>query len=397
VSNDFRGRTAFIGTAETGVTRHSTGTMGGLAVQACRDAIADAGLEPPDIDCIVSYTRPVEWYPDSLDGLNRASVPYVQEGLGIPYLRSYADIWGPGADAFSPAIHAAHTVAVGRARFALVYAVVGRPLDRKYGEVSGRYWRGPSQFTMPYGFGTSPQIIGLYTQRYLYESGLTREDLWTVIANDRKWSSQNPGAMLRETLALNDYLDAEIMSEPISLFDCDLPVFGAWAYVIASSDDARDMPVTPAYIAALQLGQGPRPANFELWHDFSKMAPSYAFQDLWDNAGVDPLDIDVAQIYDGFSPLAFYNLDGLGYTKIGEGGTFMHQVLDADKPFPVNTFGGSLGHGRGHGASHLHEAILQVTGKAGARQVPNCETSLATIGGFMVGAAAVLTKDDPRE
>jgi acetyl-CoA acetyltransferase len=397
MTNYLRGATAFIGLGKTAVNRQPEMTFGGLAVEASRRAIADAGLRPNDIDCVIAYTRPTEMHTQGMvDGLERASVAYVQEGLGIETLRHHADIWGPGANAFAPSLLGAQAIHSGQARYVLVYAVLGRPLKRKFGELSTQHWGGAAQFALPYGFGSNVQTIAVFARRYMHENGLSREDLWRGIANGRKWAMRNQEALLGEWLSYGDYLSARMIADPMSLYDCDMPVFGAWAFVIAAHDDAVRAPKAPAYISAIQLGQGPRPTVWELWDDYTVMAPSYAGRDLWENAGVRPDEIDVAQIYDGFSPLIYFHLDAIGLTKGHDGPDFVRGVLEGDDPFPVNTFGGPLGYGKAQGAGHLYEAVSQARGDAGHRQVAGCDVSVATMGGFMVGATAVITRERRR-
>jgi acetyl-CoA acetyltransferase len=194
-----------------------------------------------------------------------------------------------------------------------------------------------------------------------------------------------------------DYLNSRYIAEPLCLFDCDIPIEGCAAFVLTSADRARDLKNPPAYIAACaQNTARNRPAMISyILDDYMACGATLAGK-LWGDSGLGPRDIGAAQLYDGFSPSTYYWLEAGGFCPQGEAHAFVQDGRIAlEGELPVNTFGGSLSEGRLHGMGHLAEAALQVTGRAGPRQIAGCSASCAIDGSPLLRGSGVVFTAEP--
>ena len=169
-----------------------------------------------------------------------------------------------------------------------------------------------------------------------------------------------------------------------------MPVDAAGAVVVTTAERARDLRRPPVFVSAATTGQGPRP-DYVFWHDYTVMASRWAADGLWEMAGLGPQEMDFAQIYDGFAPFIFSWLEDLGFADRSNVGEFVGSgALRLGGSLPTNTFGGNLSEGRFHGMGHLIEAVRQLRGDAGARQVPNARVGVVASGGLTMAGALVL-------
>jgi acetyl-CoA acetyltransferase len=235
-------------------------------------------------------------------------------------------------------------------------------------------------------------------QRYLHLSGGRRESMATLAVNQRRNANLNERAWFRDTpLSEEDYLNSRFIAEPLCLFDCDIPIEGCAAFVLTSAERARDLKNPPAYIAACaQNTAAGRRANISyILDDYMACGATLAGQ-LWRDSGLGPEDMRAAQLYDGFSPSTYYWLEAAGFCPQGEAHSFIQGGRIAiEGELPVNTFGGSLSEGRLHGMGHLAEAALQVTGRAGQRQVPGCDTCCAIDGSPLLRGSGIVFTSEP--
>jgi acetyl-CoA acetyltransferase len=192
---------------------------------------------------------------------------------------------------------------------------------------------------------------------------------------------------------MQDYFNSPIVTTPFRMLDCDFPVDGAGAVVLTTLERARDLPNPPVTVLGGEMATGPRP-DWDQWPDLTTMAARRAADRLWERTGVRPQDLDVAQVYDGFSWLALCWLEDLGFCAKGEGGPFVAEGNAAlGGAIPSNTHGGSLSGGRLHGITHVIECVEQIRGTAAGRQVPGAELGVVTAGGgTMAGALLLGTK-----
>jgi acetyl-CoA acetyltransferase len=189
-----------------------------------------------------------------------------------------------------------------------------------------------------------------------------------------------------------DYLDARMISSPLCLFDCDIPVDGSTAFVVSHVDRATDCPHRAAYVEAFGTALRGR-ASWDQYEDMSSMASKGAADHLWSRTSLRPSDIDIAQLYDGFSILALVWLESLGFCGKGEGGAYVEggERISLTGELPLNTAGGQLSAGRLHGFGLLYEAVIQLRGDAGDRQAADTQAALVANGGGPIAGAMILT------
>lgn len=222
--------------------------------------------------------------------------------------------------------------------------------------------------------------------------GTTKEQLGWLAINSRRNAALNPLAAYRRPMTMEDYLSSRPVSTPFSLFDCDVPVDGSIALVISHADYAKDCQNRAVSVEAVGGAYGS--GGWFHRQDFPKMASSEAAQQMWSRTDLTPSDVDVAELYDGFTFLTFAWLEALGFCGDGEAGPFVEGAtrITLDGALPLNTYGGQLSAGRMHGYWLLHEACLQLRGQAGERQVAHRpEVAVAAAGGGPIAGCLLLT------
>jgi acetyl-CoA acetyltransferase len=255
------------------------------------------------------------------------------------------------------------------------------------------------QWTIPFGAVSAANWLALVAQRRVHEFGLTREQLAQIALNGRRNAGLNPKAVYRDPMSLDDYLAARMISTPLCLFDCDAPCDGSTAVVVSHRDFAVDAAHPVAHVNAIGTALRGRP-SWDQFDDMTQMAARDAGASLWERTDLTPADVELAQLYDGFSILAMVWLEALGFCGRGESGAFVEggSRIALDGSLPLNTAGGQLSGGRLHGFGLLHEACLQMRGDAGDRQVtrshgaPPAVAAVANGGGPIAGAM-LLTKE----
>jgi acetyl-CoA acetyltransferase len=233
--------------------------------------------------------------------------------------------------------------------------------------------------------------LALHARRHMYLYGTTKEQLGWLALNSRKNAMLNPRAAYRGPLSMDDYLSARMISDPFGLLDCDVPVDGSVAFVVSSRAAEQDC-AHPIRVEACggSLGMG----GWDQRPDYPKMASIDAAAELWSRTDLKPSDVDVAQLYDGFTFLTVAWLEALGFCDEGEGGPFIEggARIALDGELPLNTYGGQLSAGRMHGYWVLHEACLQLRDQAGERQVDRPEVAVASNGGGPIAGCILLTR-----
>jgi acetyl-CoA acetyltransferase len=222
--------------------------------------------------------------------------------------------------------------------------------------------------------------------------GTTKEQLGWLAVNSRRNAGLNPRAAFRDPMTMDDYLAARPVSTPFGLFDCDVPIDGSIAVVVSHADYGTDCPNRPVAVEAIggTYGSG----GWFHRDDFPKMASVEAAAEMWSRTDLTASDVDVAELYDGFTYLTFAWLEALGFCADGEAGPFVEGAkrIALDGALPLNTYGGQLSAGRMHGYWLLHEACLQLRGQAGERQLARRpEVAVAAAGGGPIAACMVLT------
>jgi acetyl-CoA acetyltransferase len=361
------------GIGHTEFSKHSGRSPLQLAVEASRAAIADAGLTPRDIDGSVTFQI------DRNDDLD------VITNLGIPHLRFSSRTRGGGGGACATVQHAAAAVVSGQANAVLVWRAFNERSRQRFGQPNRRPPDPAWDFYLPFGLDTPAKIYGLAFQRYMYRYGLTNADfgLYTVVA--RRYAATNPNAWFyKRPITLEDHQASRWIVEPLlRLLDCCQESDGGVALVITGADRAADLPQPAAHIAAASAANLQR--GYEMFSyyypDLTRFPEGEALAaDLWSQSGYGPWDMDVALIYENFSPIVFMQLEAFGYCGPGEARDFIASgAIGPGGRIPVNTNGGLLGEGYIHGMNNIVEAVRQVRGTA-PNQVPGAERVLVSAG-----------------
>ncbi|MBL7501834.1 thiolase family protein [Frankia sp. CNm7] len=369
-----------------------------LTVEASRRAIADAGLDPADIDGVATLgeTPPR----DACAAL----------GLAPAYL-------GGGFEAgalLAPVMAAVRAVAAGQARHVLVYRTVqmlggvvlpggdanhlsGATADeapaartsstRAYPARDGQ--AGGLAQLMTHRAYSAANWLALHCRRHMYQYGTTKEQLGALAINSRRNAGLNPLAVYRSPITLDDYLSARPVSDPFGLLDCDVPIDGSVALVVSAADHASACE-HPVRIEA--MGGSTGPGGWYFRPDYPKMASADAAAEMWSRTALRPSDVDFAELYDGFTFLTLAWLEAFGFCGDGESGPFVADPgrIALEGSFPINTYGGQLSAGRMHGYWIVHEACLQLRGQAGERQVARHQVAAVGVGGGPIAGALLL-------
>jgi len=360
-----------------------------LAVSAGLAALDDCGLAPSDIDGVATYLGAYEHAP--LDTF------IAGVGLDESRLRLRSDIMAFAPAAATGIIDAIEAIERGQCEAVLAYKAnkwkrgqpPGAP-DR--GDRADKVLRvgGLQQFTLPYGHAMTSQWLALWAMRHFHCYGTRHEHLGQIAVTTRRHAGLNPRAVLREPLTLDDYLASPYVAEPFRRLDCDYPIDGAGAIVVTTLERARDLrqPIVRVLGAARRDG---KMEEWEMWPDLTSMASREVSDQVWQRSGLSARDVDVAQVYDGFSFLALCWLEDAGFCAKGEGGPFVASgAIALGGSLPTNTHGGNLSEGRSHGIGHFLEGIVQLRGTAGPRQVPGARVAFVANGGGPIAGAVVL-------
>lgn len=376
--------TAITGAASTEYSRDSGRSVSELALEAIVAAVADAGLTKDQIDGLVCFH-------DNDSPLTRE----VATSLDLANLRWWSDASVGGNYAVAAVAQAAMAVTTGMANHVVVYRAMNGRSGKRMGLFGGGKADGAYQFMAPNGFGTPAQIFGMFAQRHMHQFGTTREQLGRVAITMREHAMRNPRAMRREPLTMETYLSGRPIADPFSLFDCCLESDGAVALVVSAADRAQDGPHPPVLIHAVVHGAGNSPQlPFDKWDDFSTSCFSRLGAELFARSQIQREDLDVALLYDAFTFEIIHQLEEIGFCGSGEGGPFVESgAIALGGSLPVNPHGGLLSEAYIHGLNHSLEAVEQLRGVAGDRQVGGARTALVTAYGFVSGGLMVLRRD----
>ena len=380
-----RDRTAIVGIGQTEWGKGLDDSELVLALRAIKAALDDAGIEPGEVDGLSSYTLETT---DEVD---------IARNLGLGDITWFSQVGYGGGAGCGVVGHAAVAVATGQANVAVAWR------SRKRGAAASRPWSqvanrvgGSHQWTRPFGLLRPVDEIAMLARRYLHEYGGTREQLAAVAVTVREHANRNPAAMMYEKpLTVEQYLEARWISEPLCLFDNCLESDGAAAVVIVSAERAKDLDVTPAYVHGFaQSIPQQHQVMTNYFGDDPLQGPAWACADLlWRNADLTPEDVDVAQLYDAFSPLVPLSLEGYGFCERGEGLAFCQDrgiAWDGGR-LPVNTSGAGLSEAYVHGFNLVTEGVRQLRGTSTA-QVAGAEVSLVTSGEGVPTSALLLRR-----
>jgi acetyl-CoA acetyltransferase len=378
-------RVALVGAALSDIGRVDTKTPFDLHHQAASRAIADAGLIKSDIDGFGS------------SGMGLLAPVEIAEYLGLR--PTWADGTGVGGSTWEFMVeHATAAILAGHVEtVVLVYGSTARA-DLKARRRSANLSfgaRGPVQFDAPFGHSLISKYA-MAAQRHMYEFGTTIEQLAEIAVSTRYNASLNPEAYYQDPITIDDVQSARMIADPLTKLHCCIRSDGGGAVVLTSEERARDLSKVPVWV--LGTGEATSHTTMSEWEDFTESPAARSGQLAFERAGVRPEDIDICEIYDAFTPMVLLSLEGLGFCKKGEGGSFVEDgKLRVGGELPTNTDGGGLSHCHPgmRGMFLLVEAVRQLRGEAAGRQVEGARLACVngTGGWFSSASTAILGVD----
>ena len=377
------GQAAIVGIGATEFSKDSGRSELRLAAEAVRDALDDAGLEPSDVDGLVGFT------------MDTNTEIAVARELGVPELKFFSRVHYGGGAACATVQQAAMAVATGMAEVVVCYRAFNERSGNRFGQaraVSGV----DNSWSYPAGLATPAAMVAMFARRYQHTYGATSEDFGRVAVVDRKHAATNPKAWFHERpITLADHQASRWIAEPLRLLDCCQESDGAVALVVTSAERARDLRRPPAVVRAAAQGSGTDQFTMTSYYrdDLTGLPEmGTVARALWQQSGLGPSDVDVAVLYDHFTPFVLVQLEELGFCGRGEARHFIADgALELDGALPLNPHGGQLGEAYIHGMNGIAEAVRQVRGSA-VNQVAGVAHVLVTAGtgvptsGLVLGA-----------
>ncbi|OLT42732.1 lipid-transfer protein [Saccharomonospora sp. CUA-673] len=380
---------AIVGIGATEFSKNSGRSELRLAVECVRAALDDAGLTPADVDGLVTFT---------MDG--NAEIAVARE-LRIPELSFFSRIHYGGGAAAATVQQAAMAVATGAADVVVAYRAFNERSGHRFGQVSSAAAQQintsgvDNGYHYPAGLATPAATVAMVAQRYLHDYGATTEAFGQIAVTARAHAATNPHAWFHgKPISLAEHQTSRWVAEPLHLLDCCQESDGGVALVITSERRARDLPLAPAVVAAAAQGSGPEQYIMTSYYrDDLAALPEMGVvgRQLWESSGRSQSDVDVAVLYDHFTPYVLMQLEELGFCGRGEAPDFIADGrLDLDGELPLNPHGGQLGEAYIHGMNGIAEGVRQIRGTA-ANQVSGAETVLVTAGTGVPTSGLVLT------
>lgn len=355
-------------------------TINELVGTAILAACDDAGLDVKQIDGFAYYSGASAGYVDKMDTAS------LMEMLGIPEVGFTAALTSGGGGSAGAAGLATAAIMNGDANY-VVTVMALQQLSVRLGTVFGAVAPSPeNSFLQPSGLVGPGHLMSVLARRHMHLYGTRREAFGEIVVSQRANAVNRPTAVRRTPLTLEQYFESPMLADPLCRLDFCLETDGAVAYITAASDRAKDLKQKPVYIHAAKHGGANDWGRAFAWMGmpdptFSSSGHKAVADRLWEAAGIGPKDIDVALIYDHFSPMVLMQLEDYGFCEKGEGGPFVESgaIRYGTGSIPVNTHGGQLSEGYIIGATHVREAVEQLRGVA-VNQVEDAEFALVTGG-----------------
>ena len=353
-----------VGAGQTLYEKRTEKTVHRLIWEASDLALRSAGLGFRDVDAlgVTCFTLA----PDN--------VTTMAEHMGLECRWLCQGVYG-GASGISGMLHAARAIQAGDAEVAVIVAADAFDVTSHMGMS-----RGPGQhdYMGPWGYGAANGVFALHTRVYMDAFGTTREDFGRLCIAQRRNAGLNPNALLRAPLTMGDYLDARLIADPLRLYDCVLPCCGADAVVMVGEDMARRLPGPK-----VRLIGGGEMHHYPADDIYALSAGFETFRDrMWEQAGCGPADMNFVQLYDDYPVMEFIQLEGMGFAERGKAAALIAaNDCTVRGTLPINTGGGQLSAGQcgaSGGMIGVYEAVTQLRGEAGARQVPNARRGVVS-------------------
>lgn len=383
------GRIAIVGVGESDIGKVPGMTGLGLNAQAAKRALDDAGLKVSDIDGVLtaySFTEPYFMLGSVLC-----------EYLGLKPRYNASLVVGGG----SPAVmlkHAAEAILAGSADTILVCAGENRATGQsRDSAISALLAVGHPYFEQPYG-GSIPGFYAMIAQRHMHVYGTTKEQLAHVAVNTRRHALLHPNAHMKKGISLDEVLSAKPIADPLGMLDCCLISDAGGAFIVTSSERAKDLRSKPAYL--LGIGEHHTHEHLMCAPSLTEFGAKQSGKIAYEMAGLKPSEIDVAQLYDCFTIVPLIELEELGFCEPGEGGAFFADGrASIGGKLPINTHGGMLSHAHAGAAGGLFgivEAVRQLRGGLGERQVKDAELALVhNEGGILSSHCTLILGNQP--
>jgi len=369
---------AIVGIGQTDFSKNSGRSELQLAAECVKAAIADAGLNPSDIDGMTSFTL------DTSDEIE------VARAVGCGDLTFYSCVPHGGGAAVGIVHHAAMAVATGAAKYMVGYRALNGRSGQRYSQgVAGDivtsdliHWG----YYMPFGLLTPASWVAMFTQRYMHESGCKSTDLAQVALSTRKHAVNNPNAFFYERpLTMEDHQSSRMIASPLRLFDCCQETDGGCAFVITTPERARDLPHPPAVIRGVaQASADDQESMTSFYRPHIGRLPEMDLvaKQVYEMSGLGPNDLEAAVIYDAFSSIVLWQLESFGLCEPGEAKDFISNgALELGGRLPTNTHGGQLSEAYVHGINGVNEGVRLIRGTSSNQPEKNaCVLVTAGVG-----------------
>jgi acetyl-CoA acetyltransferase len=383
--NPIKDQIAIVGVGTTGFTRTSDNSSLKLALDASTTAIRDAGLTAADVNGVVSVGEPGAPGPEVL-----------ATALGLTNVTHFSK---PTPVVMNSIVDAMNAIYAGSCDTVLICSSMLRLPWNSRSAANDPFRR----HMLTAGAGGMPETINMapaytaWASRYMHEYGVTKEPFGRIAVNMRTNAAQNPIAAMRAPITLDDYAAARMIRDPLCLLDMDIPVDGADALVLTTADRAKSMPHPAVLVHAATVGLGT--SDEDQLPSLARHGQHVVIEALKAKSDLWLDDVDVYFPYDGFTMITLGWIENTGWCRPGEAGKFLAEHWDdatgrivIDGRIPVNPHGGSLSEGATRGTGHIREAVVQLRGDAGERQVPGARTALVTPGGFFFNAQGAILR-----
>ncbi len=385
-------RAAIVGIGQTPFAKQLPWSEAEVACRAIAAALDDAGLDRRAVDGLALYD------------IESTGVAEVIALLGLGRIRFFAT-HSHGGGAYCAVVQtAAAAIAAGHATTVLCFRARNRGRRSSFGPgrvQGGRPWEkiepriaGHYQWQVPFGVVSPVQEMALIARRHMLDHGTTEDHLGEVACAARSHAARNPAALMRAPLTLAEHHASRWVAEPLRLLDCCLETDGGCALVLTSGERARDLRRRPVFVLASAQANGPAHHHPHDWFAGDRRAwVAAGAARLWGRAGIRPADVDVAMLYDHFTPMVLLALEDWGFCAPGEGGPFVENgaIRWPDGRLPVNTHGGQLSEAFIHGFNNLTEAVRQLRGESTC-QVPDAEIVFVAAAASDPSGALLLTR-----
>lgn len=333
-----------------------------LAADALKDAIDDAGIGKESIDGLIC--------------VRTESYQRMADVVGLQHLRLVNVLEGAGRMSGVALQYAVMAVVTGQAEtVAVVYGNNGRSASARYGGTFSP--DSPAAYDAMYGMTSPGAAVGLMYRRYMHEYGASEEALAALAINNRKNGAKNPNAVFQKPITKEEYMQARYIAEPLRLFDYCIINDGGVAFIVTSAEKAKSLKQPPVYIGATYTATDL--TNYYTTRDYFYGAMQDIASRLFTEADMTPGDVDVAQLYDNFTPTILFALEGFGFCERGTAHKWVQGGrIELDGELPVNTSGGHTAESYMQGFALTVEAVRQLRGQAGERQVPGAKVAFYT-------------------